>query len=179
MRYIWTVIGKIDVISDQAGRGISWLTLILVLGTAYDVIMRYLFNITYVFMQEIEWYLFSLIFLLAAGYGLRHDSHVRVDIFYARISPRGRAWVNVGGAVLFLFPTCYLIVFASLPYVGNSWADLEGSPDPGGIPFRYLLKTAIPLGFSLLAFQGIAHLLKNLVVAVGWEKPPEEGVHRV
>jgi TRAP-type mannitol/chloroaromatic compound transport system permease small subunit len=171
------VIAGIDAISDWIGRAVSWLTLVMVLATAYDVIMRYLFNITYVFIQEAEWYLFSLIFLLAAGYGLRHDSHVRVDIFYARLTARGRAWIDVGGAVLFLFPTCYLIVTASIPYVSNSWSDLEVSPDPGGIPFRYLLKSAIPVGFVLLGFQGIAHLLKNLVVALGFAEPQGSGTH--
>jgi TRAP-type mannitol/chloroaromatic compound transport system permease small subunit len=167
----------IDSTSDWIGRAVSWLTLVMVLATAYDVVMRYVWNITYVFMQEIEWYLFSLVFLLAAGYGLKEDIHVRVDIFYARLSPRGRAWINIAGAVLFLFPTCYLIVKASIPYVSNSWHDLEGSPDPGGIPFRYLLKTAIPVGFTLLAFQGIAHLLKNLTVALGPATPAGRGGH--
>ncbi|MFQ5898781.1 MAG: TRAP transporter small permease subunit [Candidatus Methylomirabilia bacterium] len=178
MRYVSSVIGKIDEISDWVGRAVSWLTLLMVVLTAYDVIMRYIFQISYVFMQEIEWYLFSLVFLLAAGYGLRHDSHVRVDIFYARLGPRGKAWVNVGGALLFLFPTCFLLINASLPFVGNSWTDWEGSPDPGGIPFRYLLKTAIPVGFALLAFQGVSHLLNNLVAAMGWAEPTEGGSHR-
>lgn len=165
------LVATIDRTSDWIGRTVSWLTLVMVLATAYDVIMRYVFSITYVFFQELEWYLFSLVFLLAAGYGLKEDIHVRVDIFYARLGPRPQAWINVVGALLFLFPTCYLVVFASIPYVENSWHDLEGSPDPGGIPFRYLLKTAIPVGFTLLAFQGVAHLLKNLAVAVGWTAP--------
>ncbi|MFQ5830883.1 MAG: TRAP transporter small permease subunit [Candidatus Methylomirabilia bacterium] len=174
---MWAVVAKIDQISDWAGRTVSWLTLLMVLITAYDVIMRYIFQISFVFIQELEWYLFSLVFLLAAGYGLRHDSHVRVDIFYARLGPRGKAWINVGGALLFLFPTCFLLINASLPFVGNSWADVEGSPDPGGIPFRYLLKTAIPVGFALLAFQGVAELLKNLVAAIGVTESTEEEAH--
>lgn len=169
----------IDSTSDWIGRAVSWLTLVMVLVTAYDVVMRYAFNITYVFMQELQWYLFSLVFLLAAGYGLKEDTHVRVDIFYARLSPRGKAWINIAGAVLFLFPTCYLIVTASIPYVSNSWRDLEGSPDPGGIPFRFLLKTAIPVGFTLLALQGIAHLLHNLIVAVGPDTTARRSGHRV
>lgn len=171
------VIAKIDQISDRVGWAVSWLTLLMVVITAYDVIMRYIFNITFVFIQELEWYLFSLVFLLAAGYALRYDAHVRVDIFYSRMGPRGQAWVNLLGAVLFLFPTCYLIIKASVPFVTNSWIDVEGSPDPGGIPLVFILKTAIPVGFLLLAFQGIAHLLKNLIVAVGWAEPAETRVH--
>lgn len=176
MNYVSPIIRGIDAFSDGIGRAVSWLTLVLVLATTCDVILRYLFNITFVFVQEAEWYLFSLIFLLAAGYGLRHDAHVRVDIFYARLRARGKAWVDVAGALLFLFPTCYLIITASLPYVRNSWHDLEASPDPGGIPFRFLLKTAIPVGFTLLGIQGVATLLKNLIVALGFAEE-EPGVH--
>jgi TRAP-type mannitol/chloroaromatic compound transport system permease small subunit len=165
------VIGAIDRVSDRVGRSVSWLALVLVLITAGDVVMRYLFNITFVFVQELEWHIFSLIFLLAAGYGLRHDAHVRVDIFYDRLGPRGRAAINVGGALLFLFPTCYLIFTASLPFVRNSVLDIEGSPDPGGIPFRFLLKAAIPVGFLLLAVQGVSHLLRQTAIALGWGDP--------
>jgi TRAP-type mannitol/chloroaromatic compound transport system permease small subunit len=176
VKYVSSIIREIDAFSDWTGRAVSWLTLVLVLATAIDVILRYLFKITFVFVQEAEWYLFSLIFLLAAGYGLRHDAHVRVDIFYARLGPRGKAWVDTGGALLFLFPTCYLIISASMPYVGNSWRDLEVSPDPGGLPLRFLLKTAIPVGFVLLAVQGVASLLKSLIVALGLsEREPGTG----
>lgn len=177
MRQAQAVIEAIDRVSEWVGLAVSWLTLLMVVITAYDVIMRYVFKITFVFIQELEWYLFSLVFLLCAGYGLKHDVHVRVDIFYARLTPRGQAWVNVLGTLLFLFPTCYLIVKASLPYVGNSWHDWEGSPDPGGIPLRYLLKTAIPVGFGLLAFQGVAQLLRNLMLALGWTAPPAGAGH--
>lgn len=172
MRGLVRLSASIDRFSDGVGVAVSWLTLAMVLVTAYDVVMRYIFNITYVFIQEFEWYLFSLVFLLAAGYALRHDAHVRVDIFYARAGPRGQACINLAGALLCLFPTCILLVRASMPFVVNSWTDLEGSPDPGGIPLRFALKTAIPVGYTLLGIQGIAHFLSNLLIAVGAVPPP-------
>ncbi len=89
------------------------------------------------------------------------DGHVRVDIFYARLSPRRQALVNFVFALLFLFPTCFLLIKTSLPFIARSWAVLEGSPDPGGLPARYLLKAAIPAGFFLLGLQGLSETIKN------------------
>lgn len=151
----------IDSLNDRAGRTISWLTAILVVVTTADVTMRYAFNTGFVLVQELEWHLFAVIFLCAAGFTLLKDGHVRVDIFYCRLSPRKKAFVNFTFAILFLFPTCFLLIKTSLPFVERSWAVLEGSPDPGGLPARYLLKGAIPVGFFLLALQGLSETIKN------------------
>jgi TRAP-type mannitol/chloroaromatic compound transport system permease small subunit len=85
-----------------------------------------------------------------------------VDLFYARFSPRTKAWVDLIGAIFFLFPFCALIVYASIPFVSDSWAILEGSSDPGGLPARYILKSVIPLTFILLALQGLSETIKNV-----------------
>lgn len=147
--------------SEWSGRLLSWLVLALVLVISYDVAMRYLFNEGSVALQELEWHLFALIFLLAAAYTLKHDEHVRVDVFYRSrfMTERGRAWVDLLGGLFFLLPFCVLIISGSLPFVSNSFNFLEGSPDPGGLPYRFLLKAAIPLGFLLLLLQGVAIMM--------------------
>ena len=128
--------------------------------------IRSYYDLSFVFMQELEWHLFAAIFLLGGGYTLCKDGHVRVDIFYQRLSPRGRAWLNLCGVLFFLLPGCYLVVTTSLPFVHSSFQMQEGSPDPGGIPLRFLLKALIPLGFLLIALQGIAVGLRSLLTIV-------------
>ena len=162
MQVLSAIVRGIDRLNEKVGRYVSWLTLILVLVTTYDVVMRYLFDITFVFIQELEWHLFAVLFLIAAGYTHLKGDHVRVDIVHARLSPLTKAWVELVFGVLFLFPTCFLL---------NAWSVLEGSPDPGGIPARYILKAVIPIGFVLVALQGISATIKNLFTVLGKELP--------
>ena len=138
MNFLSAIVRGIDRLNEKVGRYVAWLTLILVLVTTYDVVMRYLFDITFVFIQELEWHLFAVLFLIAAGYTHLKGDHVRVDIVHARLSPLTRAWIELVFGVLFLFPTCFLLIWTSIPFVLNAWAVLEGSPDPGGIPARYV-----------------------------------------
>jgi TRAP-type mannitol/chloroaromatic compound transport system permease small subunit len=154
----------IESIAEFFGRLAAWLLLLMVLVIGYDVAMRYLFQSGSVALQELEWHLFALIFLLGAAYTFKHDGHVRVDIFYssAHMDERKRAWVNLLGGLFFLLPFCLLIIISSAPFVSYAFNVSEGSPDPGGLPYRFLLKSAIPLGFSLLLLQGVAHMLRSL-----------------
>lgn len=161
----------IDQINDRVGRATSWLTTLMVVVTTFDVLLRYLFNTSFVFIHEVEWHLFALLFLMAAGYTHLKGNHVRVDILYTRLSPRSQALVDLVFGLLFLFPTCFLLIKTSLPFVSHSWAVLEGSPDPGGLPARYLLKGAIPVGFTLLGLQGISETIKNSYVVLRGEPP--------
>jgi TRAP-type mannitol/chloroaromatic compound transport system permease small subunit len=160
----------IDGINFWLGRGVAWLTVLVVLVVFANVLLRYLLHSSFVFMQELEWHLFAMIFLLGGGYTLLKDGHVRVDIFYQRLSPRGRAWLNLFGVLLFLLPGCYLVISTSIPFVNSSLQMLEGSPDPGGIPYRFILKSMIPLGFLLIALQGVAMGLRSVLTIVGGEK---------
>lgn len=155
----------IERFNDLVGQFIAWLVLIMVLLVSYDVTMRYFFQSGSVALQELEWHLFSLIFLLGAAYTFKYDDHVRLDLFYQShyMSDYRRAWVNLLGGILFLIPFCLLIIFCSWSFVAQSYSFLESSPDPGGLPYRWLLKTSIPLGFALLVLQGIADIAKNLV----------------
>lgn len=156
----------VDRLTDRLGRFVSWLVLLMVLIGAYNAIVRYLgrftgTNLSSNLYLELQWYLFSLIFLLGAGYALKENAHVRVDVIYGRLGRRARAWINVIGSVFMLIPFCVFVLWVSWPAIRNSWAIREVSPDPGGLP-RYPLKTVIIVCFVLLLAQGTAELLKEL-----------------
>lgn len=152
----------IDRINTVIGSLFSWLTTVLVIVICFDVLMRYAFTSSYAAVTEMEWHLFAAIFMLGAAYTLKHDKHVRVDVFYANFSEKGKAWVNLLGTILFLLPFCFVVIQSSIPFVQNSFKVLETSPDPGGLPARYIIKSVIPLGFTLLLLQGISEILKAL-----------------
>lgn len=152
----------IDKINEAIGRLFSWLTTLLMLVICFDVLMRYVFSSSSAALTETEWHLFAAIFMLGAAYTLKYDKHVRVDVFYTNFSEKGKAWVNLIGTIIFLFPFCYVVIRSSVPFVVNSFNVLETSPDPGGLPARYIIKSVIPIGFSLLMLQGISVVLKCL-----------------
>jgi TRAP-type mannitol/chloroaromatic compound transport system permease small subunit len=164
----------IDKINQAVGRFVSWITALLVLVVFADVVMRYIFQISFVFTQELEWHLFAFIFLMGAGYTLLHDGHVRVDIIYQKLGPKAQAWINFLGCLLFLFPGCFLIIYTSWGFVENSLAIMEGSPDPGGIPMRFILKSMIPLGFVLVWLQGISLFINSLLTITGRQESKGE-----
>lgn len=153
---------NIDRINSIIGRAVSWLSLVLVLVIVVDVAMRYIFSITSAASFELEWHLFALIFLLGAAWTLQEDKHVRVDVFYQRFSKKTQGWINLIGTLGLLLPFCAVAFYESLSFVGSSFSVLETSPDPGGLPARYLIKGAIPVGFLLLGLQGISEALKSL-----------------
>lgn len=181
----------IDRVNEAVGRLVYWLTLALVLVGSYNALVRYLAQFAHLDLEErrighvllrevgevavalnsnafteLQWYMFSLVFLLGAAYTLKHNAHVRVDVWYGRLSPRGRAWINLLGTALFLLPFCGLMLWASWPAVRASWALREMSPDPGGLP-RYPIKTVIPIAFILLMLQGIALLIRQVAILRG------------
>lgn len=173
METLKRIADRIDALNEWVGRGVSWVTTGLVVVVFGDVVMRYVFNISFVFTQELEWHLFAFIFLIGAGYTLLHDGHVRVDIIYQRLSTKARAWVNLIGCLVFLFPGCVLIIGTSIDFVWESMKILEGSPDPGGIPLRFLLKSCIPIGFVLFGLQGVSLFIRSLLIIKG--QADEEG----
>jgi TRAP-type mannitol/chloroaromatic compound transport system permease small subunit len=174
---IWKAVHHfIDAINEWVGRGVAWITALVVVVVFVDVVMRYAFRTSFVFTQELEWHLFAFIFLMGAGNTLLKDGHVRVDIFYQRFGPKGQAWVNLFGVIFFLLPGCYMIIATSLNFVSSSYAVLEGSPDPGGIPYRFILKSCIPAGFVLVTLQGISLGIKSLLTILGKEPVTERDV---
>lgn len=160
---------RLEQFSECTGKLVSWLVLVMVLLVSYDVAMRYFFQSGSVALQEMEWHLFSLIFLFGASYTLKHDDHVRLDLFYKSkfMDDRRRAWVDLFGSIFLLIPFCILIISSAWPFVVQSYIHLEGSPDPGGLPYRWILKASIPLGFTFLLLQGIADIVKNLSTVLG------------
>ena len=162
------IISIIDAFTECTGKFISIFVIILVLLVGYDVSMRYLLNSGSIAIQELEWHLFSIILLLGSAYTLKHDEHVRLDIFYSSklINDKVRIWFDVLGTLLILLPFCLLIIISAWPFVTQAYIHNEISPDPGGLPARWLIKAAIPLGFFFLLIQGIAEALKKLLIAL-------------
>lgn len=169
------IAGWIDRLNERIGTATAWLTGLLVLVVCYDVFTRYLLKESLVAIQELEWHLFAFIFLLAAAYTLKHDRHVRVDVFYVKFSPRLKAWVNLFGTLVFLIPFSVVAILSSRNFVWMSFKIGETSPDPGGLPARYILKAAIPLAFILVLLQGFSLLVKSLQTIVQGEANNREG----
>lgn len=161
MKYLTRII---DLINEWSGRAVMWLALILFAVTAYETIQRYLFRQTSVALQETTWHLYSFLFLLGMAYTLKHNRHVRVDIFYDRMSERLKAWVDLFAILVLILPFCLLMIGFSWNFMLTAYQIGERSGDPGGLPARWILKAAIPAGFSLLLLQGISEILKNLFV---------------
>lgn len=153
----------IDVFNDWLGRCVSWLSLVLVLVTFLIVVLRYLFDLSWVMMQESIIYLHSLVFMLGAAYTLKYDAHVRVDIIYQQCTPVVKAWIDLLGTLFLLLPVAGFMLWSSWGYVLDSWDILESSRNSGGLPFVYLLKTCLILMSGLLFLQGLSLLIAKLV----------------
>jgi TRAP-type mannitol/chloroaromatic compound transport system permease small subunit len=161
----------IDGLNDRVYAAIRWLTLAMILVGAYNALARYVTRwtgapLTSNALFDLQWYMFSVIFLLGAAYGLNRDAHVRVDVVYSRLSLRARAWIDVAGTTLFLIPFCVMMLITSWPAVRNSWIVRETSPDPGGLA-RYPIKTLILVCFALLLLQAVAVLIKRVAALRG------------
>ena len=160
----------VDWLDEQVGQTLKWLVLFASLISAGNALMRYTIHYSSNAWLEIQWYMFGAMFLLAAGYALKHGEHVRVDVFYSKMSPRTQAWVDVVGTVLFLMPMAVIIAWLSIPMVVNSYHIQEHSSDAGGL-LRWPIKIMIPLGFLFLAVQGVAEIIKKYAVATGLREP--------
>jgi TRAP-type mannitol/chloroaromatic compound transport system permease small subunit len=146
---------RIESFVDRVGQATSWLALVIVALMSVNVVLRYLFSVGSVWAQELEWHLLVPLILFGSSYALRHGEHVRVDIVYGKLSARKRAWIDLFSALLGV-AISGLFIYYSLHYVQQAYVIDEGSPDPGGLPHRYLLKALIPIGFSLFLLQSLA-----------------------
>ncbi len=155
---------------EWLGRLSSWLCLVLALLVAGDVLARYIWHVGSVAEQELEWHVLAVIAMMGASYTLQQGEHVRVDIFYQYYSEGLKRWLDVLIPLLIVVPTALFIAFISLKFVEMSFAIREGSPDPGGLPARYVLKAFIPFGFGLVALQGVAMVLDGVVKLVAYRK---------
>ncbi len=161
----------IDAASDLIGRMIMWLVLAAVLISAGNAIVRKLFNIGSNAFLEIQWYLFSAVFLLGAGYAFLKNAHVRIDFISGRFSAKTRNWIDIVGIIVFLVPLCGLLIVLSWPLVENAWASGEMSQNAGGL-IRWPVYLMIPAGFVLLLLQGASELIKRIAFLRGLAPDP-------
>lgn len=158
LRYLADVV---DTLQERIGRAVSWLLLAVALAGFAVAVLRYGFGVGAVWLQEAQVWLHGGLFLLAAGWTLLHDAHVRVDIWYRPAPPRRRALVDLLGSVFLLLPMSLTILWYSVPYVLQSWRRLEGSREAGGLPGLFLLKSVIPVFCVLLALQGLSLAVRS------------------
>jgi TRAP-type mannitol/chloroaromatic compound transport system permease small subunit len=171
---------RLGIINEWTGRAVAWLTLLMVIITFTVVVLRYGFDLGSIAMQESIIYLHALNFMLGGAYTLKHDAHVRVDIFYQQMGPRRQAWVDLLGTLLLLLPVCGFIFWASWGYVADAWAVREASGEAGGLPFVYLLKSTLLLMPSLLIIQGAAIIMTSVLILRGKPLPGEhDGVREI
>lgn len=171
VKFLLVLARGIDWINEKIGQFVSWLILIAVLISAGNAVARKLFNLSSNAFLEVQWYLFSAVFLLAAGYTLLRNEHVRIDVLSQRWSAQARAWVDIVGSVLFLLPIGVLMVWLSWPMFLESFARHEISGNAGGL-LRWPVKLLIPIGFLLLCLQGLSELIKRIVFLQGLAPDP-------
>jgi len=165
------VAGAIEALIDTVGRLTAWLALAMIALVAVNVVLRYAASLGSVWAQELEWHLLAALIMLGMSHALQRGDDVRVDLFYGRYPPRTRWWVDLASLVL-LFLMAALLLWLSLAYVAQSWSVGERSPDPGGIPWRWAVKSLIPIGFGLLALHAIAATLRLVA-----RRPAREAHH--
>ncbi len=175
MRAILQLAHWIDALNERVGRSVSWLVLVTVVLSAGNAVSRKGFNLSSNALLEIQWYLFAAVFLLCAGYTLKRNEHVRVDVVSGRLSQRAHAWIDIIGGMLFLLPMCLVVIYFSWPYFVNSFVSQEWSSNPQGL-IVWPAKALIPAGFVLLLLQGIAETIKRIgflrgVEALGTPSP--------
>ncbi len=171
MKRLLKLADLIDSLNRGIGRLMYLFVLIMILVGVYNATVRYFgsylgANLSSNAYLELQWYLFGTVFMLGAAYTLQKNAHVRVDVMFSRLSPKGRAWIDLVGTLVFLMPFCALVFWVSLPWVESSWRIHEMSSDPEGLA-RYPIKTVVPLAFILLLLQGASQAIKALAVVRG------------
>lgn len=167
---------KVDALNAGVGKLVGWLVLVAVVVSSGNAMIRYIFNSSSNAWLELQWYLFSAVFLLCAGYTWLRNEHIRIDIVVGRFSKRVQCWVDIFGTLFFMFPMAILILYLSLPIVWDSYHIHEMSGNAGGL-LRWPVKILLPLGFILLILQGISELIKRVAYLAGLTDEPGEKMH--
>ncbi|GBG02378.1 C4-dicarboxylate ABC transporter substrate-binding protein [Azospira sp. I13] len=173
MTFLLSVSRGIDALNERVGKAVIWLVLVMTIISAGNAVMRYTINYSSNGLLEIQWYLFAVIFLFSAGYTLLRNEHVRIDVVAGKLSPRGQAWIDIIGTLLFLMPMAILIMYLSWPIFMNAWDSGEMSSNPGGL-IRWPARLMIPVGFLLLVLQGFSELIKRFAFLKGLIANPME-----
>jgi TRAP-type mannitol/chloroaromatic compound transport system permease small subunit len=161
---------RVDPFLARVGEAISWLWAVLLVIIMLNVIIRYAFGMGRIEFEEIQWHLYSAGFLLGLSYAYQADAHIRVDVLHERLSPRRQAWVELYGILLFLLPFIALVLIYSVPFVASSFRYGEVSQAPGGLPYRWVIKAILPLGFILLLIAVISRLTRVWALLFGREE---------
>ncbi len=173
MKALLALSRAIDTLNDRIGRAVYWLVLVAVLISAGNAIVRKAFDMSSNAYLEIQWYLFSAVFLLCAGYTLLKNEHIRIDVIAGRFSRRTQTWIDVLGTIFFLLPLVALILYESVPWFLRTWQSQEVSPSAGGL-ILWPAKILLPIGFSLLGLQGLSELIKRIAFLQGLIPDPGE-----
>ena len=166
MKLLLGVSRAIDELNERIGRLVYWLVLIMVLVSAANATSRYALSIASNAWLELQWYLFSAVFLLCAGYTLRHNEHIRIDVVSSRLSRRTQIWIDVFGLIFFLLPISVYMMWSSWPIFMNAWNSGEVSASAGGL-IRWPARLLVPAGFFLLTLQGVSELIKRVATLMG------------
>ena len=156
----------IDGLSEAVGRAAIWLVLIVVVISSGNAVSRFAFNMSSNGLLEVQWYLFSAIFLFCAAYVLKRNEHIRIDVIAGRLSERTQNWIDVFGILVFLLPMALMVAYLSWPVFMNAWTTGENSPNPGGL-IRWPVRLMMPLGFALLILQACSELIKRFAFLTG------------
>lgn len=172
---------RIDAINRAIGHGVAWFTLVMVLFMAFNVVQRYVFDANHIWQTEFNRFLHAIIFLTAAGYTLLQNEHVRVDVFYQKKTKRQKAWIDLVGTIIFLFPAIIAIACFASDFIITSWGLLEASPEYQGMPGIFILKTFIWVFCAVLMLQGVSTICRSVLTIKGkrYTTPPLDEVHRV
>jgi TRAP-type mannitol/chloroaromatic compound transport system permease small subunit len=150
---------------------INWIWVILVLLIVINVVLRYLIGTSMIWMEELQWHLYAAGWMIGLAYALKLDGHVRVDVLADRLSARARAWIELFGLVLLVLPLCYIMLTYGWPFVLRSWQLNEVSAAPGGLPYRWIIKSVILVAFALLALAALSRLLRVTAFLFGLPRP--------
>lgn len=175
MRFLLGISRAIDALSLNVNKMVIWLVLLVTLVSAGNAVVRFTLHNSSNAWLELQWIMFGAIFLLGASYTFMKNGHVRVDVLYGRYPPRVKVWVDLLGTLFFLIPTAVVIFLTSLPWVANSIATREMSPDAGGLPY-WPIKLLIPAAFVLLTLQAVSEVIKRIAMLRGYLPIPEEEV---
>jgi TRAP-type mannitol/chloroaromatic compound transport system permease small subunit len=167
MELLERIAARLDAINSAVGRSAAWLSIPIVAIVVLDVVTRRFLTLGSVTLQELEWHLHAVLFLFCAAYAYIDDTHVRVDILRARLGEVPRAWIELIGAIFFLTPYSIVMVILGSQFVIDSYLLNEVSDAPGGLPFRFVIKSALPIGFLLLTLQGISTVAKQILILKG------------
>lgn len=166
MNIMLRLAGGIDAVNERIGRSAIWLILLVVVISAGNAVSRFTFNLSSNAMLEVQWYLFSAIFLFCAAYVLKRNEHIRIDVIAGRLSDRAQNWIDVFGILVFLLPMALMIGWLSWPVFTNAWNSGEMSPNPGGL-VRWPVRLMMPIGFALLILQAVSELIKRIAFLAG------------